>query len=164
MDTRPCLKPFENLEIHKDGNVYPCCPDFLKYKTSAGNIEKEDFEKIWNGEIYTDLRQRVLNGDYSMCKRDICFYTPCSKEEIPADYKNGPKELKISYDMECNYNCITCRDTIITNNPEKMSLYENVYSPKIKKIIKNVEVITSNNRREWEKLPFLTFKGDVQCI
>jgi len=140
MDTRPCKRPFVNLEIHNEGQVSPCCREFLKY--DAGNIEKQNLDEIWNGKIYTDLRQRVLNGDYSMCKRDICFYTPCSKEEIPADYKNGPKELKISYDMECNYNCITCRDTIITNNPEKMSLYENVYSPKIKKIIKNVEVIT----------------------
>ena len=145
MDTRPCLKPFENSEIHKDGNVYPCCPDFLKYKTSAGNIEKEDFEKIWNGEIYTDLRQRVLKGDYSMCKRDVCcMYTPCSGNEIPSDYKKSPREIKISYDLECNYNCITCRDSVIINTPEEMSLYDEVYLPKIIEMAKNANTLITS--------------------
>jgi len=159
VDTRPCKTPFTFCEIHKDVNIYPCAPEFLKYKNkkgelkkvkhanfheiSAGNIKEQDFDEIWNGELFNDLRQRVLKGDYSMCSRDICsMYTPCSEEEIPLDYKKGPKELKISYDLECNYNCITCRDTIITNTPEEMSLYENVYLPKIKKIIKNVEIIS----------------------
>ena len=142
MDIRPCKNPFVFLEIHNGGNIVPCCSDFLKYKAPAGNIGEQNLDEIWNGEIYTDLRQRVLNGDYSMCNRDICCtYTPCTEEEIPADYMKGPKELKVSYDMECNYHCITCRDTIITDTPEEMTLYENVYLPKIKKIIKNVEVV-----------------------
>jgi len=140
MDTRPCLRPFVNLVLHNEGQVSPCCREFLK--CDAGNIEKQNLDEIWNGEIYTDLRQRILKGDYSMCNRDICcMYMPGSVDEIPSDYKKGPKVFTISYDFECNYRCITCRDTIITNTPQEMALYENVYSPKIKKIIKNVEVI-----------------------
>ena len=140
-DTRPCKMPFVFCEILENGDVSPCCPAFLKYKSSFGNIENEDFDKIWNGKIYTDLRQRVLNGDYSMCNRGMCMYSPCSVDEIPADYKRGPKELKISYDFECNYNCITCRDTIRTNSAKETELYNNVYLPKIIQIAKNTEIV-----------------------
>ena len=142
-DNRPCKIPFESLEIYPDGDVYSCCNEFLKYKTPAGNIEKQSFDAIWNGKLYTDLRQRVLKGDYSKCNRDICTaYIPYSDEkEIPSDYKNGPKILKIGYDSECNYNCITCRDKIITNNPEKQAMYENVYLPKILEIAGSIDVL-----------------------
>ena len=141
-DTRPCRIPFESVEILEHGHVYPCVRDFLKYKPFSGNIETHDFEELWNGEMQTDLRQRVLKGDFSMCNREICIYQPCSPEEIPKDYKKGPKELKISYDFECNSHCITCRDKIRTNTPEEMELYDNVYLPKIVKYAKNSKIVT----------------------
>ena len=32
-----CQRPFSEIEIHTDGNVYTCCPDYLK-KYPIGNI------------------------------------------------------------------------------------------------------------------------------
>ena len=142
-DIRPCRVPFEYMVIYNHGNIYPCCPEYLKYNISPGNIEKQDLSEIWNGKLFNDLRQRVLNGDFSMCNRDVCaMYIPCSKEDISPDYKNGPKEIQISYDYECNYNCITCRDTVKINTPHETELYDNTYIPKIIKLAKNTEVIT----------------------
>ena len=141
-EIRPCKRPFYYCEIHRNGEVYPCCPDFIKYETLAGCIELQDFDEIWNGEMFNDLRQRVLNGDYSMCNRDICcFYEPCSVSDIPSDYKNGPKDFTMSYDFECNYHCITCRDFVKVNTPEEMNLYEKNFLPKIIKAAKNAEII-----------------------
>ena len=143
LDTRPCRIPFECMEIQEFENVVSCCPEFLKYQTSSGNIAKQNFDEIWNGQIYTDLRKRLLNGDFSMCNRDICcMYNPCSPEDIPSDYEQGPKEIKISYDFECNYNCITCRDVVKTNTPEEMQLYDEVFIPKILQFAKNVQFVT----------------------
>ena len=143
-DNRPCKRPFINCEIHPKGNVYSCCPGYLKTRTPAGNIEEQDLAEIWNGEILTDLRQRVLKGDYSLCNRDICgMYMPCSVDEIPSDYEKGPQDLKIGYDLECNYRCITCRDTVITDTPEELEFYNNVYLPKILKIAENLEFVSS---------------------
>jgi len=142
-DNRPCKRPFEYCEINNEGDINPCCLSYLKYKTSLGNIEEQAFDEVWNGKKIADLRQKVLKGDFSMCKRDICtMYDPCSADEIPDDYEKGPKELKISYDTECNYRCITCRDVVKINTPEEMALYENVYLPKIKKVAKNVKVLS----------------------
>ena len=141
-DTRPCKVPFECLELHGRGNVYPCCPDFLKDNISAGNIVSQNLEEIWNGKMLTELRQRILKGDYSMCNREICCcYEPCSEDEIPVDYNKGPKKIKLCYDNECNYNCITCRDVVKINSPEEMELFDKVYLPKIVKIAKNTSWI-----------------------
>ena len=158
-DRRPCKIPFVYCEIYNNkGDINPCCPAYLKYDNSGITIEEarfkniydnseinildRDFDEVWNGKLYTNLRQSVLSGDFSMCDRKLChMYVPCSVDEIPKDYPKGPKELKITYDLECNYNCITCRDTIKTNSPEEMELYENVYLPKIIKIAKNADVV-----------------------
>ena len=140
MDTIPCKAPFENFDIKVNGECSPCC--FLKNDISAGNIEKQTFDEIWNGEVYTDLRRRMLKGDFSMCKRDVCsLYNLCKGENISPDYKKGPKELKLSYDFECNYNCITCRDVVKVNTPEEMKLYDEVYLPKIMKLAQNAAKI-----------------------
>jgi len=142
IDTRPCRIPFECFEIQQNGNVNSCCIDYLKNKTPVGNIEKQDFDEIWNGKMLTDLRQKVLNGDYSMCNRDICcIYEPYVEGEKIFDYKKGPKEVKVSYDFECNYNCIICRDVIKINTPEEMELYDKVYLPKVIEASKNAEVV-----------------------
>ena len=143
MDTRPCKIPFECLEIHPDGNVYTCCPDFIKGRVPVGNIKEQGYNEIWNGEKLNDFRQKILKGDFSMCNRDICCcYKPCSKDDIPSDYKKGPQEIKICYDFECNYNCITCRDEIKINTPEEMKLYDEVYLPKVVEIAKNAKIVT----------------------
>ena len=142
-DTKPCRIPFEVFEIHLDGEVYPCCPPFIKYETSAGNIEKQSFDEIWNGDLLTDLRQRIKNLDYSRCNRDICCsYEPYTDGKIPSGYEKGPKILKISYDKECNYHCLTCRDTVKINTTEEMEKYEKNYLPKILEAAKNVEYVT----------------------
>jgi len=60
-------------------------------------------------------------------------------------------------------NDITAEIKKSVNN--KLEVYMQILvDPAYPNDLKNVEVITSNNRREWEKLPFLAFKGDAQCI
>ena len=143
IDTSPCKIPFERLEIYPDGDIIPCCPDFLQEIFVAGNIELQEFDEIWNGKIFSELRNKLMKGDFSFCKRNICnSYTPYLQDKIPSDYKKGPKEIRITYDKECNYKCITCRDNIITNEPEKIDLYNNVYLPKILEAAENLECVS----------------------
>jgi len=142
-DIRPCKRPFECLEIHSNGKTYPCCPDFLKGQVAAGNIETQKFDEIWNGKMLTELRKKMKKGDFSMCNRELCcMYDPYFDFNIPRGYEKGPKDIKISYDMECNYKCIICRDEIKINTPEEMALYDKVYLPNVLEIAKNAETIT----------------------
>jgi len=141
-DSRPCKIPFECFEFQEKGAVNSCCADYLKFNTPVGDIEKQSVDEIWNGKMLTELRQRVLKGDYSLCNRDVCcIYEPYTEGEKIFDYKKGPKEVKISYDFECNYNCIICRDVIKINTPKEMDLYEKVYLPKVIEASKNAEVV-----------------------
>ena len=143
MDTRPCRVPFESFEIQPYGDYRSCCNGFLKEEKPFGNIEKQDVKEIWNGKEYNDLRECMIKCDFSKCNMDICSkYSPCSLEDIPVDYKNGPKDIIIAYDYECNYNCITCRDKILINSPEEMKLYDEVYLPKITELAKNAKTIS----------------------
>lgn len=60
-----CPMPWENPYISYNGDVFPCC--FVLQDTNGrtreenimGNIHKEDFKKIWNGEKYKSFRRRV---------------------------------------------------------------------------------------------------------
>ena len=68
-----CTRPFEEIEIHINGEVYTCCPNWNK-AYSIGNIYKNSFEEIWNGEKAQELRTRIMNKDYSLCDNTICSY------------------------------------------------------------------------------------------
>jgi len=141
-DMRPCKMPFERIEIYPGGIIYPCCPDFLKNRQSAGNIGTQDFEEIWNGKVFKDIRKKLKKCDFSFCRRELCGEYVPYEGKIPKDYKKGPKEIKISYDKECNYKCITCRDEIIVNSPEMTEVYNNVYLPKVLKAVNNADILT----------------------
>ena len=106
-----CQKPFCECEIYSDGRVYTCCPDYFKEDYYIGNIfEVSSFDEIWYSDKAIELRQKLLNNDYSLCNNDICY----------KDFKYGkinlslhpeyPKTLRFSYDNSCNIKCLFCRD------------------------------------------------------
>jgi radical SAM protein with 4Fe4S-binding SPASM domain len=61
----PCLRPWTYCFVSWDGQIGFC--DFLIgprcEKHTFGNIMKEEFDAIWNGERWQELRRRHLNGD-----------------------------------------------------------------------------------------------------
>lgn len=137
----PCRVPFEFCEIIEGGNVLPCCQAYMKKYVSFGNIYNQNFDKIWNSKTANDFRRRILKGDFSLCERKICHYKPLEDIESIKDYKLGPKNIKLSYDYECNYRCITCRDEIVTNPPNQLELYNEELLPKLLEIAPNAEII-----------------------
>lgn len=50
-----CQQPWINCQIDPWGYVYPCC----RLRKSFGNIFKQQFSSIWNGEDYRRLRRLV---------------------------------------------------------------------------------------------------------
>lgn len=129
-----CRFPFDNLEIGWDGEVFCCCPGM--HNESIGNIKDKTLDEIWYGEELRKFREKILAGDYSSCKRNLCFFEPQETSDFLNKYKYGPKRIKLSYDYECNYRCITCRDNIKMNTDD---LYDRVFLPKIINFVSNVE-------------------------
>ena len=151
-----CKVPFTEIEISVNGDVYVCCP--AKMSVSIGNIYKEPFEKIWHSQTAQDLRQDILNHNYSKCNLTICNPND-NIEQDKLDLMQDknidfcitppfPKYVKFCHDLQCNIQCITCRDNKIINSPEKLKeLNQNIYKTYLP-ILKNCEIVSLNGAGE----------------
>ena len=54
----PCSDPWEFFYVETQGSVLPCC----NAGGHIGYLDKDDFESIWNGPGYTDLRESLVSG------------------------------------------------------------------------------------------------------
>lgn len=144
-----CTRPFEEVEIHHNGEVYACCPNWNKFY-SIGNIFKDSFENVWNSPKAVDLRQRILNDDYSLCDYDGCAYlkqkyfvskyTPDCKP-VMSDY---PLTLKFVYDYECNIACKICREKIKRLSDEELELLNSKIDTFFLPMLKSAKVLIIN--------------------
>jgi radical SAM protein with 4Fe4S-binding SPASM domain len=137
-----CKNPFKFIEVHSDGNIYPCCPAYTKYY-SFGNIFQSDFNEIWNSEAARKFRQSCWSGEYAYCNTDICFFGKCEKSKLTDQYDKRmgimgifPKHIKFCHDHSCNVRCITCRDEYHIMSKEEtekhVSMIDTFYLPMVK--------------------------------
>lgn len=148
---RFCPIPFENLEIDSVGNVYTCCPSYLK-DYPVGNINYNSLTDIWNNEAIQILRQSVLDGSYEFCSREYCQYINggnfvTSKLDLK-DYQKVmskyPIVVKLSYDKECNIACRICRDDVIKNSDEEFLELDKKFETLILPALKDTQVVCVN--------------------
>lgn len=119
-----CPTPFEFVEIHPDGEVYPC-HYALEYRYSIGNIFKQpDFEKIWNSKKAKEFRRSILEQEYKYCDPHICSVPQLynDDEQFEIKTKKFPQIIEFNPDMACNVMCVICRDKQrkITKQQEKI--------------------------------------------
>ena len=64
-----CWKMWSSCVITWDGKVVPCCFD-KDAKHVMGDLTKQSFEKIWNGEPYQNFRKSILRSrsEIEICK------------------------------------------------------------------------------------------------
>ena len=136
-----CTQPFDWCEIHPDGQVFLCCPAWLK--TSIGNLLHAPLSQIWNGEQARQVRKAVLNGSFSRCNRQRCprlatATAPVMPLEQVADpdirramqaaettLAYGPKTLNLCHDRSCNLACASCRrDFHLARGTEQENVWE----------------------------------------
>jgi len=75
------------MAIHSDGSVVPCC---LWYEdTRAGNLGRQPFDEVWNGDFYQNLRWRLQTGNLEK----TCAQCP---ERRPLDVSDRrPRHLQV---------------------------------------------------------------------
>ena len=56
-----CKKPWQEVMINWNGDVFPCSCIHTEEKDRYGNIFEQDFEDIWNGEKYVAARKELLD-------------------------------------------------------------------------------------------------------
>ncbi|MCC6406688.1 MAG: SPASM domain-containing protein, partial [Planctomycetes bacterium] len=64
-----CKLPTQQLFISYEGLVMPCCHPHANVKMRAGDLRTEDFDAIWNNELYRGLRRALHTGDlHPICR------------------------------------------------------------------------------------------------
>lgn len=66
-----CAYPFMQLVIRPDGKVSLCCNDALGGMT-MGDLTKEKIIDIWNGRIFLQTRENLLNGRRYVSLCSLC--------------------------------------------------------------------------------------------
>lgn len=132
-----CPLPFEFVEIHPTGDVYPC-HYALGFNYIIGNIFEQSFDEIWNGEKAREFRRSILERDYTYCQPEQCgeprWYDELHRFNMKM--QKYPEILEINPDYYCNVRCIICRDDF--NHTEKSMIAkwdkntENIVLPMLK--------------------------------
>jgi len=125
-----CYKPFKWFEIVQNGDVYLCCPSWLR--VPVGNIHRQSIDKIWNSKKAQKIRQSILDGSYRFCNQlcpnlhDLDRLTcikPMEKIEdkefrkviinLNLKLSFGPRMINGCFDRSCNLACPSCRKQMI---------------------------------------------------
>jgi MoaA/NifB/PqqE/SkfB family radical SAM enzyme len=64
-----CIWVWNSIQLNWDGSAVPCCRD-PNGKFVLGNVFEKGLRAVYNGELATDFRRRILTqqGDVSICK------------------------------------------------------------------------------------------------
>ena len=170
-----CTFPFEAAQVSMQGDVYVCCPPWSN-SYSLGNIYKETFDEIWNGEKAKEFRRQFITGNYNICNLNLCV-KDCSKNIVPTEVCDKPRTFIFCYDATCNVKCIFCRDchqkqdlsyfnenmdSIITgmlenaDNVVLSGVGEALFSPHSRKLIKRISEL-------FPKIKFSLISNGILC-
>jgi MoaA/NifB/PqqE/SkfB family radical SAM enzyme len=138
LSQRFCSWPFSKAEIHKDGNVYVCCPVWLR-SGPIGNIFHDRPDHLWNSLAAQQMRKQILDGSFGGCRSDVC--TLIRSKTLPLrrdmtgpiadiiannriELATGPEWVKLAHDASCNLSCPSCRTQMIVANAERQALLD----------------------------------------
>ncbi len=146
-----CKAPFFYIEVFGNGDIYNCCPAYIKYP--IGNFYKNSIEEIWNSDKAKTIRKQILKNNYAACRVELCANNsnPALKELEYVDTKIElkeemplPKFVKFCHDFECNVHCITCRKNIMCQPKEELERLNNEIDKYYLPILKGAETVCMN--------------------
>ena len=74
-----CFSPYEDPTINIDGEIVPCSR--LQH-LGIGNVFKEGFDEVWNGEKMNKFRGEQLEGNYGhLCQRECSMKVTSRKSD-----------------------------------------------------------------------------------
>lgn len=63
-----CPQPWMTAYIHQNGDVFCCCTNSIV----LGNLGRDSFDEIWNGEAARELRASFIKGEMKGCVEKAC--------------------------------------------------------------------------------------------
>jgi MoaA/NifB/PqqE/SkfB family radical SAM enzyme len=121
----------------------------------CGNLGEVTIEDAWNSPKYRQLRSSIIDGSFSMCRKD-CFVPRCNMDKVmPTDIKkifdagiaelplSSIKNLTLGFDQRCNLRCRTCRNAPFVPTKEQLHSYDMIMQ-ELDKLAPNIEILDVN--------------------
>ena len=145
-----CNAPFSQVYIYPDGRVFLCPDCYMHFNAQIGNLNKNNFDEIWNSSKAQNIRKQVLKDLYVFCSPQLCaeknnfhWYTiPNSLIDYSCLQDKYPKMVSLGIDSECNVNCVMCRGEICRCTDDEGELLKNKIEEIYLPILKNAECLT----------------------
>ncbi len=157
-----CTRPFEYFYIDNYKGDVCLCPWMHRDSIFVGNLFEKSFDDIWHGEKANRLRQRIRNGDYSLCRLEGCpFLQNNNLPDMPDDdvknYKTSdtPLVVNLAYDFMCNQYCETCRDKKFIPIIPRYRNYMNRIHKSIMPILNKAQKITTSGHGDPFASPYM---------
>lgn len=81
-----CPFPWRHLLVGPEGGTFPCC--FWFSRESFGNFGEQDFDGIWNGKKYLELRRELTEGRPSRkCCRECFIFRYLDEPEYFSEFE-----------------------------------------------------------------------------
>lgn len=133
-----CHYPYTSIQINEQGDIHCCCHPWCS-SFSLGNLLKQPFEEIWNGERAQEFRRQFKEDNYKYCKLDTCINAPDRQFKTDLQVSKYPEVIALSYDRICNVECIFCRTC---NVYQDLSAFEKNMDRWIPDVFKNAERVS----------------------
>jgi len=80
-----CPMPFTTMAIRSNGDVSPCCVDFIG-GTNLGNVHERSLKEIWNSDLWYEFQKMQLENrkqeNYSCARCDIYLSDHYTRDNI----------------------------------------------------------------------------------
>ena len=133
-----CHYPYTSVQINENGDVHCCCHPWCS-SYSFGNILKQSFKEIWNGERAQEFRKQFITDNYKYCKLDTCINDLSRKYKATAIAERYPDVIALSYDRICNVQCIFCRTC---NIKQDLSIFDSTMDRWVPDVFNNAERVS----------------------
>ena len=155
LSQRFCSFPFSLAEIHNNGNVYVCCPAWVR-GGPIGNIFRDQPDKLWNSLAAQQMRKQILDGSFSGCRSDVCQFIRSKSLPLRRDMTGptadiiatgrtelatGPEVVKLAHDDSCNLSCPSCRTHMIVANAERQTILDRMLHEFILPFMKDAKTL-----------------------
>ncbi len=67
-----CLFPWFSTYVSVEGDLRPCCLFVVGKEANMGNVFRDGFDSVWNGEKYRDLRKAMGYGSSPFKRCETC--------------------------------------------------------------------------------------------
>ncbi|ADY54934.1 Radical SAM domain protein [Syntrophobotulus glycolicus DSM 8271] len=94
LDSQICPEPFYMMQINADGKVVPCCS--MEYPIVMGDTNKQNVERIWNGQNFNQFRLALLDGNQNasrVCEKCNLYIYGMYEEDVLDENAQHLKKL-----------------------------------------------------------------------